>query len=130
MSHTNKELYEFGGFRLDVSERLLLNSDGEKVSLPEKVFAVLCLLVRKSGSLVSKDELLETVWDGAFVEENNLDKTISALRRALGEKRKEKFLSKRFANTAIGLSRKSRASKSKKRFRRKIRRLIICRPPL
>lgn len=51
---------------------------------------MLCLLVRKSGSLISKDELLEKVWEGAFVEENNLDKTISALRRTLGEKRGER----------------------------------------
>lgn len=89
MSNANKELYEFGGFRLDVAEHLLLDRAGKKISLPEKVFAMLCLLVQKSGSLVRKDELLETVWDGAFVEENNLDKTVSQLRRALGDKRGE-----------------------------------------
>lgn len=91
MSHLKKELYKFGGFSLDISERLLSNANGEKIALPEKVFATLCFLVGKSGSLVRKDELLEAVWDGAFVEENNLDKTISALRRALGEKRGEKI---------------------------------------
>jgi len=89
MSNKTKELYEFGGFRLDVDERLLLNSDGKRVLLTEKAFATLCVLVQKSGSLVRKEDLLEAVWDGAFVEENNIDKNISALRRALGEKRKK-----------------------------------------
>jgi Tol biopolymer transport system component/DNA-binding winged helix-turn-helix (wHTH) protein len=90
MSRSGEEIYEFGGFRLDVSEHLLLNSEGENINLPAKVFAALCLLVRNSGSLVSKDDLIGEIWGGVFVEENNLDKIISALRRALGEKRGEK----------------------------------------
>jgi DNA-binding winged helix-turn-helix (wHTH) protein len=89
MSNETKELYEFGGFRLVVDERLLLNSDGTRVLLTEKAFATLCALVQKSGSLLRKEDLLEAVWDGAFVEENNIDKNISALRRALGENRKK-----------------------------------------
>lgn len=91
MSHIKKDLYKFGEFSLDVSERLLIGADGEKIALPEKVFATLCFLVSRAGLLVRKDELLETVWDGAFVEENILDKTVYTLRRALGEKRGEKI---------------------------------------
>lgn len=87
MPQRNKELYEFDEFRLDVSERLLTRLSGERLMLTDKVFETLCILVRKSGSLVTKDELLETIWAGAFVEENNLDKNISALRRVLGEKK-------------------------------------------
>ncbi|MDQ3131197.1 MAG: winged helix-turn-helix domain-containing protein, partial [Acidobacteriota bacterium] len=87
MSHNGKELYEFTDFRLDVSERLLLRK-GKRVSLSEKAFAMLCILVRQRGHLVSKDELLAEVWADAIVEENNLDKNVSLLRQALGERGK------------------------------------------
>lgn len=86
MTPTDREIYEFGEFRLDVPERLLLRSD-VPVSLPDKAFEILRLLVRRSGHLVEKSEILNTVWADAFVEENNLDKNISILRRALGEKK-------------------------------------------
>ncbi len=89
-----KELYEFSRFRLDVSERLLLRS-GKRVPLADKAFQTLCILVRRSGELVGKDELISEVWADAIVEENNLDQKISMLRQALGEHRgkgKEKFI--------------------------------------
>ena len=92
MSKTNRELYEFGTFRLDVSERLLWR-DGERVPLSEKAFDTLCVLVRRGNHLVSKDELLNQVWPDAVVEENNLDKNISLLRQVLGERTgKGKFI--------------------------------------
>ncbi len=84
---TKKELYEFGEFRLDVAERFLARlSGGKRVPLSEKAFETLCVLVRNGGHLVSKDELMNQVWADSFVEENNLDKSIYAIRRALGEK--------------------------------------------
>ena len=92
MSNAPKELYEFENFRLDVSERILWRED-EKLSLSEKAFDTLCALVRRGNHLVSKDELLNEVWAGAFVEENNLDKNISILRNVLGERAgKGKFI--------------------------------------
>ena len=92
MSNANKELYEFENFRLDVSERILWRDD-EKLPLSEKAFDTLCALVRRGNHLVSKDELLNEVWAGAFVEENNLDKNISILRNVLGERAgKGKFI--------------------------------------
>ena len=92
MSKTNRELYEFGTFRLDVSERLLWR-EGERVPLSEKAFDTLCVLVRSGNHLVSKDELLKQVWPDAVVEENNLDKNISLLRQVLGERTgKGKFI--------------------------------------
>ncbi len=81
-----KELYEFGGFRLDVAEHFLAHLSGKRVPLSEKAFATLCVLVRNGGHLVRKEELLNKVWEDSFVEENNLDKCIYAVRRALGEK--------------------------------------------
>jgi len=92
MSNARKELYEFGKFRLDVSERLLLRED-EKIPLSEKAFDTLCALVRRGNHLVSKDDLLTEIWAEAFVEENNLDKNISILRKVLGERAgKGKFI--------------------------------------
>ena len=85
MSKQERHLYEFGPFRLDDSERLLLR-EGVRVPLTEKAFDTLAALVRRSGRLVSKEELIAEVWPDAFVEENNLDKSISAIRQALGEK--------------------------------------------
>ena len=92
MSNVNRELYEFGTFRLDVAERLL-SCEGERVPLSEKAFDTLCVLVRRGNRLVRKDELLTEVWPDAIVEENNLDKNISLLRQVLGERTgKGKFI--------------------------------------
>ncbi len=79
-----EELYQFSDFRLNVSERLLTRS-GAPLAVPEKVFETLCVLVKNAGRLVEKDELMEQVWGETIVEENNLDKKISALRRILGD---------------------------------------------
>jgi DNA-binding winged helix-turn-helix (wHTH) protein len=82
MSLNGNDIFEFGGFRLEAGERLLLRA-GEPVALPPKAFDVLLVLVRRAGKLVSKDELLKTVWADTFVEEANLSYTVSLLRRTL-----------------------------------------------
>src|SRR5215207_1816391 len=80
------EIYEFGKFRLDVSEHRLLRLSGPtNVSIPEKAFLTLVHLVRNDGTLLTKDELLETVWPDTTVEENNLVKTIHSIRRFLDD---------------------------------------------
>ncbi|MDQ3061594.1 MAG: winged helix-turn-helix domain-containing protein, partial [Acidobacteriota bacterium] len=72
---------------MNVAERFLVRSDSdERVQLSEKAFETLCILVRNGGHLVQKNELLNQVWPDSFVEENNLNKCIHAVRRALGEK--------------------------------------------
>src|SRR5687767_13666583 len=87
MSLENRELYEFGDFRLDVADRRVERINGRSNgSLPDKSFQTLVLLVRNSGRLISKDELFEAVWPDTFVEENNLDKAIYSIRQFLGEK--------------------------------------------
>ena len=53
--------YSFGEFMLDVDERRL-SSYGETVRLAPKAFDLLLALVRRAGQLVSKRELLRTVW--------------------------------------------------------------------
>jgi len=80
----DKAFYEFGPYRLEPSERLLLRT-GQPVSVPPKAFETLLLLVQNSGHVLSKPELMRTLWPDTFVEENNLTQQISQLRRALGE---------------------------------------------
>src|SRR5437764_4080555 len=80
---TDRASFQFGDFLLLPRERLLLH-DQEPVPLTGKAFDLLVVLVRRSGQLVSKDELLQEVWPGCFVEEVNLSVNIAALRKALG----------------------------------------------
>ena len=77
--------YEFGPFRIDVSERQLLRN-GQVVPLTRKAFDVLFALVQNSGHILSKDEVIKIVWPGTAVEEGNLARNISTLRSALGER--------------------------------------------
>ena len=80
--------YEFDPFRIDIAERLVLR-DGSPVTLPPKAFDILVALVRESGHVLEKRELLDIVWPDTFIEENNLTQYISALRKALGDDRRE-----------------------------------------
>ena len=79
-----KEIYEFGPFLLDPTERIL-SCDGSIVSLTPKAFETLLCLVRNQGRVLTKDELLKQIWPDTFVEEVNLAVNISAIRKALGE---------------------------------------------
>jgi DNA-binding winged helix-turn-helix (wHTH) protein/TolB-like protein len=74
----------FDEFEIDTSQRKLLR-DGETVAIASKAFDLLLFLVEKNGSIVTKDEILNSVWDDKFVEESNLVVQISNLRKALGE---------------------------------------------
>ena len=76
--------YRFGPFVLDPAERLI-SRDSVPVTLTPKVFDTLLCLVRNSGRVLTKDELLSHVWPDTFVEEVNLAVNISTLRKALGE---------------------------------------------
>jgi DNA-binding winged helix-turn-helix (wHTH) protein len=75
---------EFGPFRIDTVRRILLR-DGQAVPLTPKAFEILVALLRRKGDVVTKDELIATVWPDTTVEENNLTRNISSLRKALGE---------------------------------------------
>jgi TolB-like protein/DNA-binding winged helix-turn-helix (wHTH) protein/cytochrome c-type biogenesis protein CcmH/NrfG len=79
-----KHLYGFGSYRLDAVERVLLR-DGQPVTLPPKDLETLLVLVERAGHIVEKEELLEKVWPGVFVEEGNLARHIFNLRQVLGD---------------------------------------------
>ncbi len=80
----SRYLYEFGPFRIDPDDRLLMRGD-ELVSLTPKAFDTLLLLVQKRGHLVEKTELMNIVWADCFVEEGNLTNAIWTLRKVLGD---------------------------------------------
>src|SRR5258708_8172591 len=86
MNESSNHFYEFGPFRIDAFKRRLMR-DGITVPLTPKAFETLLVLVQYGGELVEKDALMEKVWPRLAVEENNLTQNISALRKALGEKR-------------------------------------------
>lgn len=79
-------VYEFGGFRLDPHRRIFSREGGEPIALKPKMFDALLYLVEHAGEPLDKTELIAAIWPKLVVEENNLNKTISVLRRVLGEK--------------------------------------------
>jgi len=81
--------YEFEGFRLDAQHRVLYRATGEPIPLPPKAVETLLHLVRRPGELLTRQALLDSIWPGLVVEENNLSQAISLLRRVLGEKPSE-----------------------------------------
>ena len=82
MHHRPLSFYEFGPFRINVTERLLQRGD-ELVPLGPKVFDTLLILVENHGHVVEKRELMDQLWPDTFVEESSLTQNISLLRRAL-----------------------------------------------
>jgi len=82
MNATAKHLYEFGSFRLDVTERVLTR-DGQPVALTLKAFDTLLLLVENNGHIVTKEQLLKTIWPDSFVSEGVLSVNVFNLRKAL-----------------------------------------------
>ena len=82
----SRHVYAFGPYRLDQPEHRLLR-DEQTIPLSPKAFDLLVALVSRAGHLVSKEQLLQEVWPGTFVEEANLSYTVSLLRKALGDER-------------------------------------------
>lgn len=87
----NEAIFEFERFRLVPCEGLLLEN-ANPISLDPKTFAVLALLVERHGHVLSKSDIIQSVWDGAFIEEGVVAKAIWRLRNALGDTSKEKFI--------------------------------------
>jgi DNA-binding winged helix-turn-helix (wHTH) protein/Tfp pilus assembly protein PilF len=86
MNEKAKHFYEFGPFRLNATERMLLRS-GRLVPLKPKVFDLLLALVENADRILAKEELMNRIWADSFVEEGNLTVNISNLRRILGQGR-------------------------------------------
>ncbi len=78
-------MYEFDAFRVDPVRRLLLR-DGELVPVTPKALSILLILLERAGEVVEKSELIERIWQGAFVTEANLTQNVFSLRKCLGER--------------------------------------------
>src|SRR4051812_43812409 len=78
------ELYTFGSYALDLRSRTLRRAN-KVVTIAPKTFDLLTLLVKSDGHLLSKGDLMASLWPETFVEEANLSYQISALRKTLGE---------------------------------------------
>lgn len=72
--------YQFGHYRVRPDE-LTVHYRGSLVPLAPKVVKTLIIMLENAGRFVSKDELLESVWDDSIVEEANLSQNIYMLRR-------------------------------------------------
>src|ERR1700730_10574202 len=75
---------DFGHFRLDSAERVLL-ADGHPVPLTPKAYETLIVLLENHGHILEKSELLTRIWRDTFVEEGTLVQNISTLRKVLGD---------------------------------------------
>ena len=84
MGEESKPVFEFGPYRLDAMERVLMR-DGRPVPLAPKTFDLLLVLVERHGHLVEKERLLQLVWPDTVVEESNLSYNVSILRKTLGD---------------------------------------------
>jgi TolB-like protein len=90
-------IYAFGPFELDLAT-VELRAGGKAVDVEPQVFALLALLVQNSERLVSKDEIIEKVWDGRVVSDAAVASRVKTARQALGDDGK----SQRFIRTIHG----------------------------
>lgn len=88
-NQSQNRIFKFGEFTLMVDERKLLRA-GRHVHMTPRVFHLLLVLVENAGKLVTKETLFNEIWQDSFVEEGNLNSTVSRLRKILGEKPDEK----------------------------------------
>ncbi|WP_188661844.1 winged helix-turn-helix domain-containing tetratricopeptide repeat protein [Arenimonas soli] len=77
-------IYRFDGFELDLA-RLELRAGGAVRPLEPQVFALLALLVANGERVVSRDEIIEKVWDGRVVSDSAIDSRVKTARQALGD---------------------------------------------
>ena len=79
------ELYRLGDYEIDVRRRQI-RLNGTVVPIQQKPFEVLLALIARAGEMVSKDELMQEIWQDSFVEEANLTQSIFLLRKAFSDK--------------------------------------------
>src|SRR6185369_16204825 len=78
--------FEFGEFRIDTGRGILLRAS-KTIALTPRQFDTLLYLVEHCHRVITKEELMKAIWSDAFVEDNNLNQSVSAIRRVLGERR-------------------------------------------
>ena len=84
-------IYRFSGYALDTG-RHVLTREGREISIEPQVFDLLRVLVENAGSLVTRDKLIEDVWDGRIVSEASISTRINAARAAVGDNGKDQAI--------------------------------------
>lgn len=82
---SEKAIFRFDYFTLDLVRGALLAADGRELALRPKSFALLRHLVEHAGRLVDRDELMRAVWPGIFVSDDSIAQCVKEVRRALGD---------------------------------------------
>src|SRR6202453_4096045 len=85
MSFTEQGIYRFDELELDPSRRMFSHY-GAQIPLYPKAFEILIYLASNPGRVVTKEEIFKAVWPESFVEEGNLARQVSSLRKALGDR--------------------------------------------
>jgi len=80
---SNNMVYEFEGFHLDAGH-LMLYRENDEVALAPKAVETLLVLVERRGAILSKEELMSSIWTDSIVEESNLAQYLYVLRKTLG----------------------------------------------
>ena len=86
-------IYQFGTYSLD-TDRLELRDNETLVTVEPQVFALLSFLLENRDRVVTKDEIIDAVWDGRVVSDGTLNSRINAARRAVGDDGKEQKIIK------------------------------------
>lgn len=82
--NSSEKAFRFGPFELNLGAGQLLR-DGRELKLRPKAYELLRFLVENHGRLMSKEELLDRIWQGRFVSEDSLTHALADVRRALGD---------------------------------------------
>jgi DNA-binding winged helix-turn-helix (wHTH) protein len=88
-------LYSFDDFRLD-TDRRELRQGAKLIATETKVFDLLEFLIRNCARVVSRDDLIEAIWEGRIVSESALSTTVNAGRSAVGDNGKDQRLIRTF----------------------------------
>ena len=92
MGRSHNTQYRFGPYTLDPDERRILGDGASPIELTAKAFDLLVLLVSKAEQLVTKDEILDAVWQEVSIAESNVTTTISMIRKALQEDSEHRYI--------------------------------------
>jgi DNA-binding winged helix-turn-helix (wHTH) protein/Tfp pilus assembly protein PilF len=88
----NQRPFRFGAWRVDPARGVLLGDAGEETRLEPRLMDLLVLFAGAGGRVLSKDEIVEAVWDGRAIGDDTLAAAVSRLRRALGESPARRYI--------------------------------------
>ncbi len=90
-------VYSFDGYELD-TQSCVLRSAGEPIALEPQVYCLLELLVMRASEMVSRDDIIDAVWDGRAISSSTIDNRVKAVRSVIGDNGKKQRLIKTYPN--------------------------------